>query len=63
LAAFMLPPYRMHTRGVVVAAFKLRAQHRMHRLRLLGRRRLAGADGPDGLVGHDDFADAVAVDV
>ena len=46
-----------------VAAVQLRAQHRMHLLRLLGRGGLAGADGPDGLVGHHDLADAVAVDV
>ncbi len=42
---------------------QLRAQQRVHRLRLLRRRGLAGADGPDGLVGDDDLADAVAVDV
>jgi hypothetical protein len=33
----------------------------MHLLRLSGRRRLAGADRPDRLIGHHDFADAMAV--
>ena len=46
---------------VAGGVMQLRAQHGMHRLRLLRRRRPAGADGPDGLVGDDDLADAVAV--
>jgi hypothetical protein len=42
---------------------ELRAQHRVHLLRLLGRGGLAGADRPDRFVRDDDLADAVAVDV
>ena len=63
-AAFMLPPYSrrmLPERGL--AACQLRAQHGMHLLRLLGRGGLAGTDGPDRLIGHDHFADAMAVEV
>ena len=38
---------------------QLRAQQRVHRLRLFGRGRQAGADGPHRLVGDDDLRDAV----
>ncbi len=45
---------RVLARGMM----QLCAQHRVHRLRLLGRGGLAGADGPHGLVGDHDLADA-----
>ena len=46
-------------RRAACAALQLRAQQRMHRLRLLGRGGLAGADGPDRLVGDDAAGDAM----
>ena len=38
---------------------QLRTQHRVHRLRLLGRGGHPGTDGPHRLVGDDDLRDAV----
>src|SRR5689334_4153655 len=49
-----------HVAGVCARRPQLRAQQRMHLLRLLGRGGAAGADGPDRLVGHDDLRHAVA---
>jgi len=51
----------VHAIGVFRGGFELRAQDGVHGLGLLGRGGFAGADGPDGLVGHDDLADAVAI--
>jgi hypothetical protein len=44
---------------VAGGCLQLRAQHTVHVLRLLGRGRAAGADGPHGFVGDDDLAGAM----
>jgi hypothetical protein len=48
-----------HAVAVAGGRLQLRAQHRVHGLRLLGRGGAAGADGPHGLVGDDDLAGAM----
>src|SRR6185369_13869000 len=51
----------LHAVRVLGRGLELSAQHRVDLLSLFRRCGPAGPDGPDRLIGHDDFADAVAV--
>ena len=65
LSGLTLPPYRMRTPSAASPkrSRMRRAAERHRLLRLLGRGRDAGADGPDGLVGDGDVGQLGGVDL